>query len=48
MTENLRLSKLQNIHEALNKTKEEHTLNFRTIKPTEIFNFSEPIITTTK
>ena len=42
------LYELQNIHEALTKTKEEHTLNFRMIKPTEKFNFSEPILNTTK
>ena len=29
-------------------TKEEHTLNFRMIKPTEKFNFSEPLFNTTK
>ena len=33
---------------ALTKTKEEHTLNFRMIKPTEKFNFSEPMPNTTK
>ena len=48
MTDNLMLRELQNIHEALTKTKEEHTLNFRMIKPTEKFNFSEPILNTTK
>ena len=48
MTDNLMLRELQNIHEALTKTNEEHTLNFRMIKPTEKFNFSEPIINTTK
>ena len=48
MTDNLILYELQNIHEALTKTKEEHTLNFRMIKPTEKFNFSEPILNTTK
>ena len=48
MTDNLILYELQNIHEALTKTKEEHTLNFRMIKPTEKFNFSEPIFNTTK
>ena len=48
MTENLILWELQNIHDALTKTKEEHKLNFRMIKPTEKFNFSEPIINTTK
>ena len=48
MPDNLILYELQNIHEALTKTKEEHTLNFRTIKPTEKFNFSEPILNTTK
>ena len=35
MTDNLILRELQIIHEALTKTKEEHTLNFRMIKPTE-------------
>ena len=30
------------------KTKEEHTLNFRMIKPTEKFNFSEPILNSSK
>ena len=48
MTDNLILSKLQKIHKALTKTKEEHTLNFRIIKPTERFNFCEPILNTTK
>ena len=48
MTDNLILWELQKIHEALNKTKEEHTLNFRMIKSTEKFNFSEPILNTTK
>ena len=47
-TDSLILRELQNIHEALTKTKEEHTLNFRMIKPTEKFNFSEPILNTTK
>ena len=47
MTDNLILFELQNIHEALTKTKEEHTLNFRMIKPTEKFNFREPILNTT-
>ena len=48
MTENLILWELQRIHDALTKTKEEHTLNFRMIKPTEKFNFSEPILNTAK
>ena len=48
MTDNLILYELQNIHEALTKTKKEPTLNFRMIKPTEKFNFSEPILNTTK
>ena len=48
MTDNLILRELQNIHEALTKTKEEHTLNFRMIKPTEKFNFSEPILISSK
>ena len=42
------LWELQKIQEALTKTKEEHTLNFRMIKPTEKFNFSEPILNATK
>ena len=48
MTDNLILSGLQNIHEAIIKTKEEHTPNYRMIKPTEKLNFSEPILITTK
>ena len=48
MTDDLILYELQKIHETLTKTKEKHTLNFRTIKPTEKFNFSEPILNTTK
>ena len=42
------LYELQNIHEALTKTKEEYTLNFRVVEPTEKFNFIEPILNTTK
>ena len=48
MTDNLILYELQAIHETLTKTKEEHTLNFRMIKPTEKVNFNEPILNTTK
>ena len=48
MTDNLILWELQTIHEALTKTKEEHTLNFRMINSTEKFNFGEPILKTTK
>ena len=48
MTDNLILYELQKIHEALATTKEEHTLNFRMIKPTEKFNFSKSILNTTK
>ena len=48
MTDNLILYELQNTHEALTKTKEEYTLNFRMMKLTEKFNFSEPILNTTK
>ena len=47
-SDSLNLRELQNIHEALTKTKEEHTLNFRMIKPTEKFNFSEPILNSSK
>ena len=48
MTDNLILYELQKIHETLIKTTEEHTLNFRMIKPTEKFNFSEPILNSSK
>ena len=48
MTDNLILYELQKIHETLSKTKEEHTLNFRMIKPTEKFNFSEPVLNSSK
>ena len=48
MTNNLILWELQKIHEALTKTKEEHTLNFRRIKPIEKFNFNEPILNSSK
>ena len=42
------LYELQKIHEALTKTKEEHTLIFRMIKLTEKLNFSESVLNTTK
>ena len=48
MIENLILWELQKIPETLTKTKEEHAINFRMIKPTEKFNFIEPILNTTK
>ena len=48
MTDSLILWELQKIHEAFTKSNEEHTLNFRMIKPTEKFNFSDPILNTTK
>ena len=48
MTDYLILHELQKIHEALTTTKEEQTLNFRMLKPTEKFNFSESILNTTK
>ena len=48
MTDSLILWEIQKRHDALTKTKEEHTLNFRMIKPTEKFNFNEPILNTTK
>ena len=35
MTDNLILYELQKIHKTLSKSKEEHTLIFRMIKPTE-------------
>ena len=47
-SDNLILWELQKIHDALTKTKEEHTPNFRMIKLTEKFNFSEPILNSTK
>ena len=48
MTDSLTLWELQKIHDALTKTKEELTLNLRMIKPTEKFNFNEPILNTPK
>ena len=48
MTDSLIFWELQKIHKALTKTKDEHTLNFRMIKPTEKINFSEPIFNTKK
>ena len=48
MTDNLILYELQKIHETSTKTKEEHTINFRMIKPEEKFNFSEPILNSSK
>ena len=48
MSDNLILYELQKINETLTKTKEEHTLNFRMMKPTEKFNFSEPILNSSK
>ena len=48
MTDNLVLWELQKIHDALTKTKEERTLHFRMIKPTEKFNINGPILNTTK
>ena len=48
MADSLTLRELQNINEALTRTKEEHTLNIRMIKPTEKFNFSEPILNSSK
>ena len=48
MTDNLIFWELQKIHKALTKIKEENTLTFVLIKPTEKFNFSEPIPNTTK
>ena len=48
MTDNLILYELQKIQEALTTAKEEHIFNFRKIKPTEKFNFKEPILNKTK
>ena len=48
MTDNLILYELQKIHETVTKTKEEQQLNVRMIKPTEKFNFSEPILNSSK
>ena len=48
MTDNFILYELTKIHETLTKTKDEHTLNFRMIKPTEKFNFSGPILNSSK
>ena len=46
MADNLILRELQKIHDALFKIKEEQTL--RMIQPTEVFNFNESILNTTK
>ena len=48
MTDSLILWELQKIHDALNKTKTEYTLNFRMVKPTENFNFNEPLLSILK
>ena len=48
MTENLVIWELQKIHEALTKTKDEHTLNLIMKRPTEKFNFCEHILITSK
>ena len=48
MTDNLILYELQKLHETQTETKEEHTVNFRMIKPTEKFNSSEPILNSSK
>ena len=48
MNDNSILYEPQKIHETLSNTKEEHTLNFRMIKPTEKFNFCEPILNSSK
>ena len=48
MTDNLIFWELQKTNEALTKIKEEHTFNFRMIKPTEKFDFSEPILNASK
>ena len=45
MTDNLILYELQKIHETLTKL---NTLILRMIKPTENFNFSEPILSSSK
>ena len=48
MNENLISYELQKIQKALTKTKREHTLSFRLVKPTEKLYFSETILNTTK
>ena len=48
MTDNLILRGVQNIHESLTKTNEEHIPNIKMTKPTEKSNFSEPILNTSK
>ena len=42
------LYELQNIHDALTKTKDEHKFTFRETRPLEKFPFIEPIPNTTK
>ena len=46
MTGNIILWELQKITKELTKTKDEHTLNFRMMRPTERFHFNEPILNT--
>ena len=48
MTDNLILWELQKITKELTKTKNEHTLNFRMMRPAERFHFNEPILNTSK
>ena len=47
-TTSLILYELRKINETLSKTKEEHTLKFRMIKPTEKFDFSETVLKSSK
>ena len=48
MMDYLLLWELQKIHDALTKSKDEHTLNFRVTKLTERIHFIEPMLNTTK
>ena len=48
MTDDLILWELQKITKELTKNKDEHTLNFRMMRPTERFHFNEPILNTSK
>ena len=43
MTDNLKLLWLQKIHDASVKTRDEHTIYFKGMKPSERFLFNEPI-----
>ena len=48
MADSLILWELQQIHDTLTKTKDEHTLNLKMTRLSERFHFNEPIVNTRK